>query len=269
MYTTSHTTRMPADNATARFSNRVADYIASRPGYPPEVVQYLQDVHGWHKGMRLLDLGCGTGLSALPFLHAGYEVVGIEPNAEMLSAGNQLLVDFPRFSSRLATADKTALEDNDADVAIAGQAFHWFDREATRNEMLRVLRANAKGQKPVALLFNDRRTDSTPFLRDYEALLQSLEGDYAKVDHKNVHGKGSSELAEFFDGAYTETVFYNEQRFGHDGLVARVCSSSYAPSREDAAYPTLLKELRQLFNKHEHDGEVVWEYDCRVIVGSV
>jgi hypothetical protein len=179
-----------------------------------------------------------------------------------------LLTDFSRFSSKLGTSEATGIGDNEADGAIAGQAFHWFNRKATRDEMLRVLRADANGHRPVALLFNDRRTESTLFLRDYETLLRSLEGDYAKVNHKNVHDKDSGELTEFF-GSHTETVFYNEQRFSFEGLVARVCSSSYAPSREDAAYPALLKQLRTLFDKHEQEGEVVWEYDCRVIVGSV
>ena len=34
---------MPASNATSRFSDRVENYVRYRPGYPPEVLQALQD----------------------------------------------------------------------------------------------------------------------------------------------------------------------------------------------------------------------------------
>jgi hypothetical protein len=33
---------MPAADATSRFSSRVADYIRSRPGYPPGVLDILR-----------------------------------------------------------------------------------------------------------------------------------------------------------------------------------------------------------------------------------
>jgi ubiquinone/menaquinone biosynthesis C-methylase UbiE len=259
----SHT---PAANATARFSNRVADYIAARPGYPAEVVQHLEQVAGFTPGQTVLDLGSGTGLSAIPFLNAGYRVIGVEPNADMRAAGDQLLAAQANFSSVLAPADATGLPDHSADVAIAGQAFHWFNRAATRIEMQRVLKANAR---TVALLFNDRRTDSSPFLREYEALLQALPGDYAKVNHKQAHADDQVALREFFTATPQQAIFYNEQRFDFEGFVARVSSSSYAPSRDSADYPKMLRDLETLFAKHAVSGKVLWEYDCRVIWGHV
>jgi ubiquinone/menaquinone biosynthesis C-methylase UbiE len=259
----------PATNATARFSNRVADYIAARPGYPHEVVQHLERVAGFTPGQTVLDLGSGTGLSAIPFLNAGYHVIGVEPNANMRAAGDQLLTAQVNFSSVLASADSTTLPSQSADLAIAGQAFHWFNRGATRVEMQRVLKPNANGHRTVALLFNDRRTDSSPFLQAYEALLHALPGDYARVNHKQAHAEDQVALLEFFSATPQQAVFYNEQRFDFEGFVARVSSSSYAPSRESADYLKMLHDLELLFAKHAINDRVVWEYDCRVIWGHV
>jgi SAM-dependent methyltransferase len=41
------------------------------------------EARGW-RGGRVLDLGCGTGNSTLPFFARGYEVMGLDASAEML-----------------------------------------------------------------------------------------------------------------------------------------------------------------------------------------
>ena len=67
-------------DSTQRFTNRVADYVKYRPGYPREVVTFLHDVCGLAKGARVADIGAGTGISAKLFLDAGHPVVAVEPN---------------------------------------------------------------------------------------------------------------------------------------------------------------------------------------------
>lgn len=62
-----------------RFSDRAADYAQWRPGYPDEVVAALR----LPSGARVADIGSGTGIAAELFARHGYEVVGVEPNAEM------------------------------------------------------------------------------------------------------------------------------------------------------------------------------------------
>ena len=62
----------------------------------------------------------------------------------------------------------------------------------TRAEFMRIL----KDEGVVVLIWNDRRTDSTPFLRAYEALLQEFGTDYNEINHKNVQDKAV--FAAFF-----------------------------------------------------------------------
>src|SRR5947207_51513 len=62
---------------TARFSDRVNDYIRYRPGYPVEVVRTLEHELGIRADRtRVVDIGSGTGISADLFLREGYAVVG-------------------------------------------------------------------------------------------------------------------------------------------------------------------------------------------------
>ena len=147
-------------DSTRRFSSRVDNYVKYRPSYPPEVVELLAAECGLTPGALVADIGAGTGLLAELFLQNGYRVLGVEPNREMRQAGERLLGDYPHFTSIDGTAEVTTLADKSVDIITAGQAFHWFDREKARAEFARILRPGGW----VALVWNERRVDATPFL---------------------------------------------------------------------------------------------------------
>ncbi|MEP7157723.1 MAG: class I SAM-dependent methyltransferase, partial [Betaproteobacteria bacterium] len=176
---------MAANNSTTRFSSRVHDYIKYRPHYPVEIIDLLADKCGLTPESVIADIGSGTGILTRIFLENGNPVVGVEPNREMREAGEHYLAEFARFTSLDGTSEATRLPPKSVDFILAGQAFHWFDRVIARAEFQRVL--NDDGW--TVLLWNDRRVDSTPFLRDYEALLQEFGTDYNEINHKNVQDK--------------------------------------------------------------------------------
>src|SRR5260370_1051073 len=111
------------------------------------------------------------------FLH---RVFGVEPNAEMRQAGERLLVSFPNFTSVAGNAEATTLRDQSLDFVTAAQAAHWFDRGRARAEFARILKPTGW----LVLLWNERVTDSTAFLREYEKLLLTYGTDYGEVRHE-------------------------------------------------------------------------------------
>lgn len=80
----------PHPNPTRRFSDRVADYVRYRPGYPDGVVEILEREAGLTPASVVADLGSGTGISARLFLARGCRVFGVEPNREMRRAAEEL-----------------------------------------------------------------------------------------------------------------------------------------------------------------------------------
>jgi SAM-dependent methyltransferase len=253
----------PPANSTTRFSNRVENYVRYRPAYPVGVLDILRLETQLRPQSVIADIGSGTGISAELFLRNGNEVYGVEPNTEMRQAAEGLLEAFSNFHSVAATAENTTLATASVDYVIACQAFHWFDRDRTRQEFARILRPGGW----VILMWNSRRIDSSPFLRTYEALLQKFGTDYREIQHKQIDAQM---LASFFAGGkLTSRQLVNEQRFDFDGLKGRLLSSSYAPSDEHPNYKPMLDELEQAFQAYSDDGQVSFEYDTELYFGHV
>ena len=257
---------MPATDSLAplaRFSPCVGDYVKYRPQYPLEIIDLLAEKCALTPESVVADIGCGTGMLAKLFLDNGNPVIGVEPNADMRAGAEQYLAEFGRYTSMNGSAEATRLPAQAIDFIVAGQAFHWFDRDRSRPEFLRLLKPDGV----VALIWNDRRLDSTPFMRDYEALLQQHGIDYAEIDHKKIHQR--EVLAPFFGGEFFEASFDNFQYLGLDGLIGRLHSASYMPSKDHAAYAPMVKRAREIFDAHASadGGKVTFEYDTRIFYG--
>src|SRR5256885_16806379 len=160
-------------DAKQRFSNRVADYVRYRPGYPPAVLDLLRAECSLRPGHVIADIGSGTGLLSELFLKNGNRVYGVEPNEAMRQAGEEYLAAYDGFSSIEGSAESTTLDDASVDFVTAGQAFHWFQQEAARTEFRRILKPDGW----IVVAWNDRQME-TPFASAYEDLLVKYGTDY-------------------------------------------------------------------------------------------
>ena len=249
-------------NTVERFSNRVADYVKYRPGYPAGVLELSQNEMGLRPDSVVADVGSGTGISARHFLENGNTVYGVEPNGAMREAAEKLLKEFPNFRSVDGTAENTTLPDTSVDFVTAAQAFHWFDAERTLEEFKRILRPGGY----VALMWNERQLDSTEFLREYEKFLLKFGNDYEKVRHENIT---EDVLEDFFLQPFRRQTFENVQVLDFDGLKGRMLSSSYMPSTDSSKYETMIRELKTLFAKYSESDKIKVFYDTNVFYTQV
>jgi SAM-dependent methyltransferase len=245
-----------------RFSNRVENYVKYRPGYPAGVIELLKTECGLTSASTIADAGSGTGILSELFLKNGNTVFAIEPNAEMRLAAERLLKGYKEFVSVGATAEATTLASESVDFVTAAQAFHWFDRNKAKREFARILRPEGW----VALIWNERRLDSSPFLQSYEDLLLRHGTDYSQVRHENVTG----DINEFFHPEpFNVKMLENAQYFDFESLKGRLLSSSYAPDRDHPNFKPMLAKLEELFAEHQQNGIVSFEYDTRVFYGHL
>lgn len=248
---------------TRRFSSRVENYIKYRPGYPSSLMALLAGECGLTRASVVADVGSGTGILSEMFLRNGNRIFGIEPNREMREAGARLLKGYADFESVEATAEATTLADGSVDLVIAGQSFHWFKVEAARREFARISRPHAW----TALVWNKRLTEATPFLVAYERLLLDYGTDYEAVSHG--HGDEAAIVCFFGSAGFKLKTFPNRQIFDFETLRGRMLSSSYVPEAGHPNFDAMLDRLRIIFDAHQVNGQVVFEYETLVYYGQL
>jgi SAM-dependent methyltransferase len=239
--------------STERFTTRVENYARYRPGYPPEAIELLRSRCGLKAGAAVADIGSGTGILTELLLASGAQVAAVEPNAVMRAAAEAALGVKAGFRSVDGSAEATTLAAASIDLLVAGQAFHWFDVERAHAEALRILRPGGRA----ALLWNERPSEATAFLADYEALLLRHATDYARITASRAD---PASMRRFLGESMEAASFPNQQILDFAGLKGRLMSSSYAPEAGHPQHEPMIAGLRELFYRYQHAGRIVFPY---------
>ena len=252
---------------TKRFTNRAKYYERYRPGYPDTLIKLLEQEMQLSPSMVVADIGSGTGLLSLPFLRYGCTVYGVEPNAAMREAGERLLGQYANFHSVDAAAEATTLPDRSVQLIVAGQAWNWFDAERAHTEFLRILQPGGT----VVLAWNYRQTDTTPFMRAYDALPDEWRNlpAYRRRALQQEDGAVKPPHPLFRDIESQVVFLENRQEFDWEGFSGRVISESTTPLPGDPRHEPMMAALRELFDAHQEQGKVVFYYETLVRYGRL
>ncbi|OQR61392.1 SAM-dependent methyltransferase [Streptomyces maremycinicus] len=114
------------------FAGTAAHYRRGRLPYAPGLADALAGILGLDGHGRLVDVGCGPGILALDLAPLFREVVGVDPDAEMIAearreAGARGVTGKARWVRIRAEELPAGL--GRFTVATFGQSFHWMDRE--------------------------------------------------------------------------------------------------------------------------------------------
>src|ERR671923_302448 len=113
-----------------------AGYDRNRPRPPELLLETLCLYAGLERPQLVVDLGCGTGLSARAWAGRSERVVGVEPNGAMLAEAERA----EGVEYRQAFAQDTRLDEGCADIVTCSQSLHWMEPEPTFAEAARILR---------------------------------------------------------------------------------------------------------------------------------
>lgn len=119
------------------FSRQSSLYAQYRPGYPPELFEYILSfvktkTTAW-------DCGTGNGQSAVVLSKHFKKVIATDISEKQLQQAEQANNIF--YS--VQPAEQTNVESNSIDLLTVAQAAHWFDFDKFYNEVKRVAAANA------------------------------------------------------------------------------------------------------------------------------
>ncbi|ROT43059.1 S-adenosyl-L-methionine-dependent methyltransferase [Sodiomyces alkalinus F11] len=132
----------------SRSTFSAASYAAFRPSYPPPLFRSIlkrtraRGATASSPSGTLLDLGCGHGLIARALSPHFDRVLAIDPSPVMVRQAVSATPDNPKIAFRQGQAeDLSFLADGTVDLAVAGQAAHWFDYSRAWPELARVVRS--------------------------------------------------------------------------------------------------------------------------------
>lgn len=125
---------MKTGRDTDHFSAKAADYGKYRPGYPPQLFDWLARQA---PGRDLAwDCGCGSGQASLPLAERFGRVLATDLSPQQISQAPA----HARIEYRAAPAEASGLADGCCDLVTIAQALHWFDFDPFYAEVRRVLR---------------------------------------------------------------------------------------------------------------------------------
>jgi SAM-dependent methyltransferase len=102
-------------------------YQRYRPGYPDALIERIERTAGLNRGSRLLEIGCGPGKATLLFAKRGYEILCIEPGANLIRLAVENLHGYP--VSFVNCLFEEWQERHEAfDLVYSAQAFHWVPK---------------------------------------------------------------------------------------------------------------------------------------------
>jgi SAM-dependent methyltransferase len=114
------------------FAGTAPWYRRYRAPYASAALEHVRDAFGLDPTARVLDLGCGPGVLAVPFSRWVAAVIAMDPDAGMLEEGRA-------FAAEAARRNITWIQGGSLDLSPAlgrfravllGQSFHWMDRDA-------------------------------------------------------------------------------------------------------------------------------------------
>jgi SAM-dependent methyltransferase len=131
----------------------VRRYAAPAEG-TPYPLEYVFAILGNARNLRVLDLGCGSGLNSLMLAFRGAHVVGVDISADLLrQAQTRFAVNAAPEDPRFVASSAHALPfpDDSFDLVVGIAILHHLDLPLVRNEVHRVLRPGGRAifQEPV------------------------------------------------------------------------------------------------------------------------
>jgi ubiquinone/menaquinone biosynthesis C-methylase UbiE len=191
-------------------------YARYRPAYPQELVDRLAAAAGLDGTGRLLDLGTGTGLLAVPLSSHVEEVVAVDPEAEMLS---ELPPGIRGVQARAEDVDESW---GTFRLVTIGRALHWMEpvvlerlarvtrqvalvgdtiEQSEAQTLLREIARELLGERPALM---------QPTVRYAESLAAS---PFSDVEEINVEAERTWTIDQLIGFAYS-TSFASLQRVG-------------------------------------------------------
>jgi SAM-dependent methyltransferase len=245
-------------------------YVRGRQPYAPGLAQRLVEALELDGSGRLIDVGCGPGVIANLLSPYFADVVGVDPDSEMLTEASRMAIErgLGNVQWVQALAEELPGDLGSFDVATFAQSFHWMERERVATQMLEVLVPGgawvhvADAKTPRAGATDRELPFPPPPYDEIAALVRRYLGPVQRAGQGFLrHGPASGEAEILARVGYEGPEILRVPAEGStsrsvDDLVAWTFSmSGSAPHLFGDRLPAFERELRSMLGKSSHDGK--------------
>lgn len=235
-----------ADAPRIDFGLRSRDYAAERPGFPDSFYERLERMRPL-VGARVLDLGTGPGIMALPLAERGAHVIGTDISENQILAARERAVAAglaDRCTFQVSRAEESPFPNASFDVITSGQSWHWFDHHKAIAECTRLL---APGGLLVIAHYS--------YLPQHSALVRETEALVLQHNAAWKLGGFNGLLPWLVDGIATDAlklceqfVYDHDRSMTHEGWRARMrtCNGVGSGGMDEATVQRFDRELAEL-----------------------
>jgi SAM-dependent methyltransferase len=238
-----------------RFRTAAAHYLAGRPPYSPRLIQRVVELCGLTRAQRVLDLGCGPGMLTLAFAPFAGEVLGVDPEPEMLRAAAAR--EAPAHVRWMqASSDDLGPQFGRFFLTVMGRSFHWMDR----GETLRRLDALIEPGGAVVLFDDDHpNVPDNAWRLHWRELIERYSADDPVRGRSRRPGWIRHE-AMLLNSAFSELEeisVIERRRVATETLIDRALSmSSTSRARLGERAEAMVREMRELLAELAPAGEL-------------
>lgn len=228
------------------FKGAAKYYSKYRPLYPASLIRFLVKRFTLDGNGKMLDLGCGTGQLALRFSDWFEQIVGIDPETEMIQEAKRLTTELRAENMNWFNGDIDSYRENYDEsfrlVTIA-KAFHWMDRTVVLETLYDMVSLNGG----VAIIDNYSPNKVVlPWQEKVNEVVQQWYGEERRAanttySHPTISHQEVIEKSPFDLEVYQMPTY--DQIWTVDSIIGNIYSTSYGSKR-------FLGERAQLFEDH-------------------
>ena len=129
-----------SDARRKALDNIAPEFDRFRPRYPRELIDTILNCAGLSANAYILEIGCGTGRSVVPFAKRGYRITCLEPGRKLASIAKRNLLRYASVRVKVCKFEDWTCNDASVDLILAPQSFHLVDGRVRIAKAARILK---------------------------------------------------------------------------------------------------------------------------------